>query len=200
MNYSIGDKIFDWTVISEKIKGIKVSPNSKHHTHPHYIIKCKCGHEMKTRKSKIVKLEKEGGNRTLQKCCKVCLTKEKAFLKKEQKIFGIAFSAYKSSAKTRNLDFNLDINSTTQLFKSNCTYCNLPPYNKIANKYNVTYTGLDRIDSSKGYIKGNVQACCKQCNIGKLSMTHQDYLDHIKRIYDFSIKGSSTIPQGSTFK
>jgi len=44
--------------------------------------------------------------------------------------------------------------------------------------------GLDRVDSSKGYIKDNVVTCCENCNRAKLDLTQQEFFAMIKSIYE----------------
>lgn len=40
-----------------------------------------------------------------------------------------------------------------------CTYC--------GDSTGVTGSGLDRLDSSKGYTPDNVTPCCRDCNVAK---------------------------------
>lgn len=190
--FSIGDKIFNWEIVSNE------KPLNSEITRPHYDIKCKCGKIITTRKSKLVNLENNGGSRVLQNSCKKCHQSEKNALKSELSKYGKIISYYKASAKTRKIDYNLTDEEAVSFFKLNCFYCDTPSYNKIKDV--IEYTGLDRIDSNIGYVSENVQPCCKQCNIAKQSLSNIDFLNHIKRIYDFSISGSSTIAQASTFK
>ncbi len=53
---------------------------------------------------------------------------------------------------------------------SPCHYCGLPP------------TGLDRIDSSQGYLVENVVPCCYRCNLMKSDLTQADFIAHVRRI------------------
>lgn len=46
------------------------------------------------------------------------------------------------------------------------------------------YNGLDRIDSSGIHEKSNTVVCCKTCNYMKRHMPVDDFLTHIKRIYE----------------
>lgn len=46
-----------------------------------------------------------------------------------------------------------------------------------------TYNGLDRIDSSKGHTIGNIVPCCWTCNHSKGSMTLEEFILHIERMY-----------------
>ena len=90
--------------------------------------------------------------------CKKCAHKERG--KKERihnggKIdFSInRLSRIKKSAEKRGLEFNVDLDYIYNLFEKQNHFCSItgdfiPDINKAS---------LDRIDSSKGYIKGNVQ-------------------------------------------
>lgn len=53
---------------------------------------------------------------------------------------------------------------------------------------NFTYNGLDRIDSSKGHTLDNVVTCCATCNYMKRSMTHDEFIDHIDKVYNHTSK------------
>ena len=48
--------------------------------------------------------------------------------------------------------------------------------------------GIDRIDSSKGYVKGNVVTSCKYCNTAKNTMTQQEFKEWIVRVYEHYCK------------
>lgn len=50
---------------------------------------------------------------------------------------------------------------------------------------------VDRIDSSKGYIKDNIQIVHKDINRLKNDWSEKEFLNLIKKIYDFSIKGNN---------
>lgn len=42
-------------------------------------------------------------------------------------------------------------------------------------------TGLDRLDSSRGYELDNVVACCRSCNMAKKAVHHDAYMGHLIR-------------------
>lgn len=48
--------------------------------------------------------------------------------------------------------------------------------------------GIDRIDSSKDYSSDNCVPCCSRCNIMKLNIPYSEFLDSIKKIYNYRIK------------
>jgi hypothetical protein len=47
---------------------------------------------------------------------------------------------------------------------------------------------LDRIDSSKGYIKGNIQFISITCNYAKSDMSHEEMLTFCETISNFNKK------------
>ena len=48
------------------------------------------------------------------------------------------------------------------------------------------YCGLDRLDSSKFYTNENIVPCCKICNYMKKEYSVEFFLNHIKKIVNFS--------------
>lgn len=64
------------------------------------------------------------------------------------------------SSRSRNLDFDLDVIYIKMLIdsqKNKCMYSGIEFGDNFQDK--LTYPTIDRIDSSKGYIKGNVCLC-----------------------------------------
>lgn len=66
------------------------------------------------------------------------------------------FHSSKNKAKYRNIDWSLTFEEYSILRNAECYYC--------LGKLPTTSNGLDRIDSSKGYVTGNVVPCCSGCN------------------------------------
>jgi hypothetical protein len=89
----------------------------------------------------------------------------------------------------RGLTCTLSGEEILKLVKDVCHYCgtehsNNMLYNQPNFKYNFIYNGIDRIDSSKGYIQGNVVTCCKTCNVAKMDMDYQQFINHITKIFN----------------
>lgn len=82
---------------------------------------------------------------------------------------------YKKSAKKRGLEFSLPREEFSTFWQKPCSFCGDP----------IETIGLDRIDSSKGYISGNCQPCCTTCNVMKWTQTEEEFLEHCKRIIAF---------------
>jgi len=50
------------------------------------------------------------------------------------------------------------------------------------------YNGIDRIDSSKGYIKDNIRPCCGICNKAKRDLSDSVFKSWIERLIEFQTK------------
>jgi hypothetical protein len=55
-------------------------------------------------------------------------------------------------------------------------------YSTEKYNYNPEKASIDRIDSSKGYIKGNIVLCCARANTIKMDLSFDDFKDWIKDI------------------
>lgn len=98
------------------------------------------------------------------------------------------FRYYFRNARKRFKDFDLSLEYLKQLWDEQKGIC---PYTGIhlqlaeykANHNDPIYTAsLDRIDSSKGYIKGNVQFISTAINYMKNNMSHEDTITLCKII------------------
>jgi hypothetical protein len=108
-------------------------------------------------------------------------------------VFRKVFIGYKSTAKRYNRIFNLSFDEFTDIIQKPCVYCGLPPSNIRFNegrskneKY--PYSGIDRIDSSIGYVMGNVVSCCWDCNRNKGGLSKEQFLAWVERVYNHSIR------------
>lgn len=98
------------------------------------------------------------------------------------------YQGYKKSAKKRRLEFSLDRNEFVELAHQPCVYCgDIDGRKKRYTGDRYTMNGLDRVDNSKGYIKGNVVPCCRMCNRAKRDYKKSDFLSWIRRVYENSI-------------
>ena len=85
----------------------------------------------------------------------------------------------KQRAKKYNLDF--DIQESDIIIPEKCPILEVPII--LGNKDNYEYTpSLDRIDNSKGYVKGNIQVISKKANSMKNSATYQELITFCKKI------------------
>ena len=85
------------------------------------------------------------------------------------------FVAARQAAKVRKMVFELTFDQYSRIMADNrCTYCGCP--------VSIIGHGLDRIDSAKGYILGNVTPCCGVCNFAKSDLTQPEFAGLISRI------------------
>lgn len=123
------------------------------------------------------------------------IERSKKLRKGSKDIPGTYFREIQNSAKKRKLDFNLTLGYLQNLYDSqnhkcaisgeeiyigyDCMkYLNHPKEEKTAS--------LDRIDSSKGYIKGNVQWVHLKVNYMKHSMMTTELLHWCRRILEYN--------------
>jgi len=123
-----------------------------------------------------------------------CLQKETRSqigrLPKGEASFNQALRRLKHSAERRNLEWILSKEEVKNLITEPCYYCGAKPriHNDSNHKScngNFPYTGIDRIDSSKGYTLENVVSCCSDCNYMKHTLSTDEFKKHIIKIYNY---------------
>ena len=55
---------------------------------------------------------------------------------------------------------------------------------ELANGFVPTNCSVDRIDSTQGYIVGNVQLVCRVANVAKSNLTHSDFVQLCKAVLE----------------
>lgn len=111
-------------------------------------------------------------------------------------------SLVERNAVRKGREWKLTKELTESLILSNCYYCGVEPnqrYNLYCNQDGdirrtgnfkriengwITVHGIDRIDSSKGYLPDNVRPCCKDCNRSKSDLIEDDFKVWIERLYN----------------
>jgi hypothetical protein len=97
-------------------------------------------------------------------------------------------------ASERNLEFSIDMKYAWKLFKKQKGKCALSGVDILIDRSwsQNTYMGksintasLDRIDSSKGYIKGNIQWVHKIVNKMKSNLLESDFIDWCSKISEY---------------
>lgn len=151
-----------------------------------FVCKCVCGKEKSIRSGDVLK--KNGG---IKSCgCKRFLELEAGRKKYQLKTFKYSaerryYSRYKNDAKRNNKIFDLIFDKFLEMIKQNCVYCGAAPSLKVfswLNRKKVLANGMDRVDSSMGYIEANVVPCCRICNMMKNTLTVRKFINHIRKI------------------
>lgn len=163
----LGSHIKNWTVLDGPIyKG----------TYSYYKVRCDCGKEQLKLTHEI--LAKDSNFR-----CPKCAQKEnkRQFMVDNGKVGDLNLTIYthfKNSALKRNLEFNVSIEYLWKLFLAQNKECAITG-DKIVD---FKRASLDRIDSSKGYIEGNVQWTTRQANISKHIMTMDELYEFCRKV------------------
>ncbi len=147
-----------------------------------------------------------------------CISKEEVAARTEGDRQGPSwrclFRAYEASAKTKKIEFKIDINLFKDICSQKCFFCGVEP----SKKFNVYLTangkprkhcqiknnnmvaielrtifvnGIDRFDNDVGYLPSNLVACCSDCNYLKTNRHGMDFLAKIKQIYLHTNTGGS---------
>ena len=93
------------------------------------------------------------------------------------------YNDYKSSAKSRNYDFELSGDDFIKITLNSCYICG--KINKC-DKYNniIHRNGIDRYNNNIGYIKDNCMSCCMTCNYLKKNYDYDKFMQKNKKIYE----------------
>jgi hypothetical protein len=127
-----------------------------------------------------------------------CFTREIQSTKARERILRSGLSThavygdYRRSARNRGLEWTLTESEFDALIRKSCRYCGSPPSRQLKDKYANRITlinGIDRIDNSKGYVPGNVCACCKTCNYQKRAHTEDGFKKWVTDVYHHYIVG-----------
>ena len=86
-----------------------------------------------------------------------------------------SYSRFVCEARNRDIHSELTEEIHQIIISQPCVYC------KNNSK------GIDRVDSTLGYISNNVVSCCKTCNFLKRTMNQSQFYDHLELIYNFSM-------------
>lgn len=99
----------------------------------------------------------------------------------------IIFNASKGNAKKRGLEHTITIDYLEKLFRQQkglCFYTNKPMLKDTRDVINSNDSvSIDRIDSSKGYVEGNIVLCRWIINRMKNEVSHSIFLELISEIY-----------------
>ena len=180
MKYPIGTNIGDLTITNYTSgKG-------------NYTLTCKCGKSTQGHSAvpdrAIKRLLKYG-----YVGCQICnfdFLRNKKMTSSDK--YSTIYYRYRKSAKKRGLNFDLTIDQASELFAAKCTYCGASPDNTMIRTKLITYnyTGMDRLDPSRGYEVDNVVPCCQCCNVAKYMKTPKEFMQHIEKIYNFNVQRS----------
>lgn len=86
------------------------------------------------------------------------------------------YNSIRKGASIRNMIFDLSFKEYLPFYNQPCCYCGSTDRN-----------GLDRLDSSMGYKKGNIVSCCTTCNIMKSTLDPRDFVFQCNKISKYCV-------------
>jgi hypothetical protein len=181
--YNVGDKYGSLTINRFELRG-------KNHV---IISVCDCGKEKVFWKKSAI---------TRQKSCG-CGINDFGVNAKQRRSWNLRLQGYKNGAKKRGFIWDLSLQQFIEKSSSPCNYCGVSPKiwgcktnaksiqkdspNTNPNDYLISFTGLDRINSKIGYTYENVVSCCVYCNRAKSDLSEIEFINHIKKIYEWQL-------------
>lgn len=102
--------------------------------------------------------------------------------------FNHKYGAYEARARThkKKLAFDLTKDEFRTLVSAPCHYCGVVDScnakAKPTSNGAFASNGIDRLDSSVGYVLSNCVPCCKTCNLMKRDLPYAQFFEHLKRI------------------
>ena len=168
-------------LIGKRFGKVVVIKRDKTREGVYWICKCDCGNE----KSIPAVTLKTG------KCISCgCYRFEANALPKYEAAKNRLIEEYINKSKEKNIVFELTREEFFKLTEQDCFYCGVEPY-KIKRCHSThgdyIYNGIDRIDSSKGYVLGNVVPCCHTCNFAKRTMEIDEFMNWVEKVYNHLI-------------
>lgn len=139
---------------------------------------CDCGNEKIINKSSLI--------RSLTSSCG-CVKQEKLRKKHVHDLSPAYFRRCKQGAIQRNIKFTIDERYVWEIYEKQNRQCAVsgvpikfhPNYN--FSKYQTA--SIDRINSKKGYVKGNIQIVHKTINVIKWNLTEEELYYWINKIF-----------------
>lgn len=137
---------------------------------------CDCG--------KMVEISKQRLLRGFTKGCLDCDIKKSSDSHRWtgiEDVPGTIFCRCKNNAKIRNLEMSLSKERLVEILNEQNRECALTG-DKLWFNNRETNASIDRIDSSKGYIEGNVQWTTKEINLLKSNWHDKDFIELCRKI------------------
>jgi len=148
-----------------------------------WLCRCECGNTTEVVTGSLLK---EGGTRSCGcRSSEVAIENSKKSrhkIMKPESAFNTITSIYRRNAVKRNLCWELSPEQALLRFKGDCYFCGLPPSNLYKPRgYSQRYSGIDRLDNTKGYTVENTVSCCSICNHAKHTLGEAEFKEWILR-------------------
>jgi len=153
---------------------------------------CDCGNLTTKRSSQLIQMKSNSCG-----CLVSDTVRARVKLPDGESGFNALFAHYVSSAKRRQISFELTKEHFVILTKSNCFYCgDIPKQECYAQKREgftpYIHNGIDRYNNELGYTVDNSRSCCTLCNYFKHNLDVTNFLNHVEHIHSYQIMKQAT--------
>lgn len=172
----IGTKFGQWTIISDKIKqGSEITGNEEYRN-LYWEVKCKCG----AIAWRLPNALKQGTSTACKSCCMLSGDIH-SFINSK---FNNIIRGLETRKKVGQLEFNITSNYLQELYNKNqkCQLSGIDLTFDSDLKIRDNNLSVDRIDSSIGYIEGNVQLVHKDINMMKGTLSQERFIELCKLV------------------
>lgn len=167
LNKEIGQK-FNKLLILKRVESTKKS-------HIRYLCQCDCGKEWIGQRRQIIK-----------GYVKSCGCFHKSPQNNGYKnLYGSTWNKIVECAKKRGIEFNINIKDAYFIYEQQNEKCALSGRKIGWTNSKIRSASLDRIDSTKGYTKDNIQWVHKDINKMKMDITQKEFIKLCKEITKF---------------
>jgi len=146
-----------------------------------FLFRCDCGNEVTVRWG----ITSSCG--CLQREAVINVTNVKKRLKFGESGLNHLYSVYRLHARHKKREFALTHSEFRNLVVQPCHYCNVPPSSNTKGRGffgSFAYSGLDRMNNTRGYTLDTVVPCCGPCNIAKHTMSYEAFKQWVKSVYE----------------
>lgn len=196
--FRAGERYNKWTVISDVPVFVKDGKGSRHNR-AMVSVKCDCGQEGVVRPTYL------RNSHGCYDCTRAKQGKDNPCWKGVGDLCSLEYSRLKRQAANRNIDFGVTKEYVWDLFEQQNGLCAVSglPIELVPTYYikkgKTQTASLDRIDSSRGYVEGNVQWVHKDVNVMKNGYNSDYFIKICKAIADKN-KNVDVREAVSTFK
>ena len=120
------------------------------------------------------------------------------FEDREKALLSVQYSHLKRRNTKKGFTDVISLDEFSFMSKMPCEYCGLEYSKEIEDRLSMSKNqrllsdhilkcnGIDRVDCSKGYTTDNTVPCCKTCNFAKRTMSRDEFISWIERVYAFT--------------
>ena len=185
----------DLSIVTRYGKLVVLSQLPKEGKYYIYLCKCDCGNtiEVKAENLKSGKVKSCG-------CLKNAPARNRLPDRKDAILRREYSSIKKRNRKFTDYDNVISYDEYKSIVNAPCNFCGCVGSRSINDRLRsrgkthicsdevIHINGIDRIDSSKGYISGNCISCCTTCNYAKNTMSIEQFKTWIRRVYEHYCK------------